>query len=286
MSNTKIIKNTVAGVGMINVDLVFSGLKRLPEAGEELFAGDFSVRLGGGVPSSLYAAKRFGADIKFAGYLGESFFSDFILKELAAKEIPFINLMKGAGSGINVTAVMPVGNERTFVTRSEPCNADSEAVYAALSGSAVVIAERGKYLDVYRELKKEGSVIVGDFGYDENMNIREYRDTLEVLDYYFPNEREAKLLTLAESAEEALKRLSDIVPYPVITLAERGAMYLKNGVSVTVSAEKATCIDATGAGDAFLGGYSAGIAKGLDPEQCLQQALRAGTHIIRTPGCY
>ena len=285
MSNTGNDK-FIAAIGKINVDLVFGGLKRLPNTGEELYSESFDVLLGGGAPASLYAAAAFGAKIRYAGYLGRSFFAPFIEKELAAKGIPFENVYTGTGSGINVTCVMPVSGERSFVTYSDESAADEKRVYEALKGASVVIAEYAKYLSVYRRLKKEGALIAGDFGFDENMDINAYAETLKLLDYYFPNEKEACLMTGKSTAAEALDELGKYVPCPVVTLASEGAMYIENGKKVTVPAPKGDCIDATGAGDAFMGGFLYALCEGKILSECVRYALIAGTATVGVKGCY
>lgn len=285
MSNTGNDK-IIAAIGKINVDLVFGGLRRLPESGEEIYSESFDVLLGGGAPATLYAAAAFGAEVRYAGYLGKSFFAPFIEKELAAKGIPFENVYSGQGSGVNVTAVMPIADERSFVTYSDESAADETRVYETLKGASVVVAEYGKYLSVYRRLKREGAVIAGDFGFDESMDITAYAETLKTLDYYFPNEKEARLLTGKSSASEALDELIKYVPCPVVTLASEGAMYIENGKKVTVPAPSGDCIDATGAGDAFMGGFLYALAEGKKISECVRYALIAGTATVGVKGCY
>lgn len=285
MSNT-VNNKLIAAIGKINVDLVFGGLKRLPDTGEELYSESFDVLLGGGAPASLYAAASLGASVRYVGYLGKSFFAPFVEKELAAKGIPFENVYAGNGSGINVTCVMPVGGERSFVTYSDESVADEDRVYEALKGASVVIAEYGKYLSVYRRLKREGAVVAGDFGFDENMDINAYAETLKAMDYYFPNEKEACLMTGKSNAREALDELAKYVPHPVVTLASEGAMFIENGEKVTLPAPKGDCIDATGAGDAFMGGFLYALNEGKSLAECVRFALAAGTATVGVKGCY
>ena len=46
-------KNFIAGIGCTNVDILYSGIDRLPNEGEEIYAKHFSLQLGGGVPATL-----------------------------------------------------------------------------------------------------------------------------------------------------------------------------------------------------------------------------------------
>ena len=42
----------LASVGVTNVDLMYVGMPRVPQEGEEIFSQDFRVLLGGGAPVS------------------------------------------------------------------------------------------------------------------------------------------------------------------------------------------------------------------------------------------
>ena len=55
MSNT-VNNKLIAAIGKINVDLVFGGLKRLPDTGEELYSESFDVLLGGGNKETIRKA--------------------------------------------------------------------------------------------------------------------------------------------------------------------------------------------------------------------------------------
>ena len=43
----------IAGTGKTNVDILYAGLKRLPQLGEELYSDGFKLCLGGGVPGTM-----------------------------------------------------------------------------------------------------------------------------------------------------------------------------------------------------------------------------------------
>ena len=60
----------VAGVGIVNCDLLYSGLTRLPTEGEELFARGFDLQLGGGVPAVMIHLNRLGVPVQFSTFLG------------------------------------------------------------------------------------------------------------------------------------------------------------------------------------------------------------------------
>ena len=55
----------LASVGVTNVDLMYVGMPRVPQEGEEIFSQDFRVLLGGGTPGTAVNAARLGILILF-----------------------------------------------------------------------------------------------------------------------------------------------------------------------------------------------------------------------------
>ena len=46
-------KNFIAGIGCTNVDILYSGIDRLPNEGEEIYAKHFSLQLAAVFPQRL-----------------------------------------------------------------------------------------------------------------------------------------------------------------------------------------------------------------------------------------
>jgi ribokinase len=91
-------------------------------------------------------------------------------------------------------------------------------------------------------------------------------------DYIVPNETEAAALTgLSVATLADAKRVGDALlakgaKTALITLGERGALFHNRERSVEIPAISAgPVVETTGAGDAFVGGFAAAIARGTDP---------------------
>ena len=67
----------VAGAGTMNVDLLYSGLPRVPGEGEELFSAGFAVRLGGGIPATLLNLRGLNVPVALQTAWGDDIFSRF-----------------------------------------------------------------------------------------------------------------------------------------------------------------------------------------------------------------
>ena len=96
-----------AGAGSINVDLLFEGMPRIPNEGEELFARGFSLQMGGGVPATLLNLSGLGVPVRILTGLGEDMFSEFARRKFDEFGATPYNLAEG-GSGIplNITAAI------------------------------------------------------------------------------------------------------------------------------------------------------------------------------------
>ena len=78
----------IAGAGSTNVDLLYQGMERIPDVGEELYCKDFDLQLGGGLPATLINLSRLGIETKIATELGNDIFSNFAKEKFIEKDIP------------------------------------------------------------------------------------------------------------------------------------------------------------------------------------------------------
>jgi 1D-myo-inositol 3-kinase len=99
--------------------------------------------------------------------------------------------------------------------------------------------------------------------------------SLECIDFLKASKSEAALLDLASLR----KRLTIIV-----TDGPRGCTLLTELSEVQVPAFKADEIDPTGAGDCFLAGFAAGLARGLDPLRSARIGAHCGARAVEYVG--
>ena len=85
----------VGGVGYSNIDLIYSGLDRLPDKGEEIFARGFSMQFGGGIPATMINLSRLGVESRIITFAGHDLFSEFVKKTLNSYPVKTVNLYKG-----------------------------------------------------------------------------------------------------------------------------------------------------------------------------------------------
>ncbi len=280
----------IAGIGSINVDLIFSGLEKLPNEGEEIYSKDFSVELGGGVPAVLINASRLGVPVKMATRLGSDIFSKFASSELSALNIEHINLYNGGNIPVNISCSAVTKSDRTFLSYGETHIYDENEIhraYEVCTGAKIVLMIANKsLLSLYKKLKDEGSILIFDCGWDDNMNLSEYDAFLQLADYYLPNRKEALKITGTDKIEDATEILKKYFEKVIIKLDKDGCFGMEKNEKFIISPDSNTdFVDPTGAGDAFLAGFAYGIFHDRPLKQCISFGNLTGGRSVAGIGC-
>ena len=90
----------VGGVGMVNIDLLYTGVDHIPAAGEEVYARGFGMYLGGGTPGTLVTLGRLGVRSKILTFLGRDMFSSFARREFDAAGAEVVYSPKEPAAGM------------------------------------------------------------------------------------------------------------------------------------------------------------------------------------------
>ena len=282
-------KRFIAGCGGVNVDLIFSGLERIPAEGEELYGKKFSMMLGGGTPGTLVLLSRLGIPVRLQTGLGEDFFSRFAALELEKESMEVCNLCQGTdGIPVNISAVAVTPGDRTFVSFSDGIGKTEETarkIYEASRGAEICMMDTA-YPEVYEQLKREGSRIALDMGWSDTLSLETCAHLLKLADYYTPNRKEALKITGRSTPEEAARVLAEYLETVVIKLDAEGCLIYQNGefrrIPVIPGIE---AVDSTGAGDAFLAGYLYGVYQGCDVAKSVLFGNLTGGMCVTEEGC-
>ena len=243
------------------VDLTFVGLDAVPRPGEERHAADLARSPGGGAITAIGAA-RLGLASALASPLGADPEGDFLRAALAREGVRWTGR---AVARTPVTVVLPAQGERAMATY-DPGTAVTAAELAAGDPRAVVVG-------IPRiPLAPAGARVYAAVG-DADARARLDLDALERADALLVNEREARLLSGREDAEDAARALGEHVACAVVTLGAAGALAAAGGDVVRVPGVRAGAVDTTGAGDLFGAAYVWGDLQDLDLEERLRWAV-------------
>jgi sugar/nucleoside kinase (ribokinase family) len=278
--------NRLVSLGNVIIDIV-AEVPALPERGGDVLASGVALEVGGGF-NLMAAAARQGLDVAYAGALGNGLFGDLARWELRAEGIALL-LPDAPGeqrdTGFDVVLVEP-GGERTFVTavgaeagvtsqrldhvEIRPTDALLISGYGLLHD-----ANRPAILDRLTRLPPETTVCYDPGPLGHTVPDKVIDTVRRRVDWWSCNEREASLATgcvdPAAAATELLARLRR--GNVVVRLGMSGCLVGQRGSAVAhVPGVRVTIVDTTGAGDAHLGAFIAGLAAGRDAEDAAQRA--------------
>jgi sugar/nucleoside kinase (ribokinase family) len=141
-----------------------------------------------------------------------------------------------------------------------------------------------KWIPLLRSLREDGITISADFGWNPEISVNELISIVRYCEFIFPNEHEACAVTRTTNALRALEKLQDWVRVPVVKLGAKGAMLMCDGTVYKQRALPGSIVDATGAGDAFNGGFLHEFLRGSQWGDCLRAGNICGSLSAMAPG--
>lgn len=275
-------------------DMIFYGLPDRPRFGEESKTDSFLVAPGGGLSTTAIAASRLGTTTGIVTRVGAD-----------AETLP--TWAEIVGEGLDTTACefredLPTAltvcvayrTDRMMVTH-EPINRrledllDQPAVQRKLERArhvhlACALRRPGKWMPVLKRLRDRGVTISADFGWNPEISAKQLMSIVRHCEFIFPNEHEAKAITGTTNALRALEKLGEWVRVPVVKLGAKGALLMAEGTVHRQPAVAVPVVDATGAGDAFNGGFLHAFLRGSGWEDCLRAGNICGSLAASRPG--
>ncbi len=279
----------IAGAGATNVDLLYEDMPKIPDVGEEIYTDKFSCQLGGGLPATLINIGRLGIESKIATELGGDMFSAFASEQYKKNNVEPMNIYKGSSIPLNITSAIILKDDRSFITYGkgsiEPDDEAKESFYNMAHGAKICLMQPGGFIEVYKKLKSEGTLMVLDMGWDENMSVEKYSDLLDTADIYTPNRKEALRITGAANENDAADALKKYIDRVIVKVDKDGCIGIDNGERFFVkSVEKFKNKDSTGAGDAFLAGLCYGLFYDYPLKDCIEFGNITGGKAVTAVG--
>lgn len=284
--------------GSTNLDQIGT-VSRLPQPGETVAGGTFSMAAGGKGANQALAARRAGAQVRHVSGVGKDAFADLALDLLKADGVDLsdMKVVDGAtgiamifvdAQGENVIAILPGANGTMT-----PEDAD-KALTGLPTGSIIMLQQEIPQAATERALD-----IAIENGLGTILNTAPFLDTTAALapkaSILIANETEFALLTAGGSGlsgrdidqldtamgDWAQKHRQTVI----VTLGGDGARAVTSeGRRIAVPALPVKPVDTVGAGDTFCGYLAAGLDAGLDLEAAMRRAAVAASLACLKPG--
>jgi ribokinase len=270
-------------VGSLNMDLV-AHAPRLPRAGETLAGDSFLTVPGGKGANQAVAAARLGSAVAMIGCVGDDAYGQQLRSALLVE-------------GIDCQAVTAVAGESTGVALIVVDDSSQNAIVIVAGGNGHVTSG---VVDSFDALLNQADVIIcqlevpmaavghvlqrgHELGKTVILNPAPVSGPLPVewyawIDYLIPNESEAVALTglavdsVASADAAATALLASGVSKVIVTLGAQGALFASRACSQHFPAPHVKPVDTTAAGDTFVGGFAAALAKGKSESDAIRFA--------------
>lgn len=266
----------VSVLGIFVADTAYLA-QRMPQVGETISGSGFSVGPGGKGSNQSVAAARAGAEVTFISKIGKDIFGEMALETYKECGVnPQIVQMDDLPTGAAFIYVNEDNGENAIIVYPGAAGSiSSEDVHAAKD--AII---RSKIFVTQLEQPVPAALTALKIAKDNNVitifnpaPAEKFPDELfSLCDYIIPNETEAAAIVGFElDTIETTRKAGDIllekgVGTAIITLGERGVLCHSASESIHVPAvAPAAVIDTAGAGDAFVGGFSAALSNGQSP---------------------
>jgi ribokinase len=267
--------------GEFYLDLVFYDLPDLPRLGEEVRTRCFAELPGGGLATTALVAAGLGTSTAVVTRVGDDARLSPAWQNLANSKVNVEACEFSSRFPTARTVCAAYKGDRMMITH-DPINDKLEKLLnqpqvrrqlrnAQHLHLACALWPSRTWISIIRQLRREGLTVSADVGWNPKMFASsDLQRVLGELDFTFPNEIEARAMTSERSAEKALKKLAKWVRTPVVKLGAAGSIAIQNGKLVMAKSIRVRSIDATGAGDAFNGGFLHGHLAGWSLENCLR----------------
>ncbi len=293
-------------IGDVNPDILVIDDDVVPEFGQvEKYVGTIRLTVGGSSAITACGAARLGLRVAHGGIVGDDILGHAIVEALHQRGVDTSTISVDAAIPTGATVHLGTGENRAMLTatgtidclRAEDVPRDIlphiRHIHAGSTGIQPKL--RPGLPDLFREARAAGVTSSFDSNWDPDRRWDGIDAMLAAADIFFPNEREAALITgvsdplgaaraLAERAQSAGR---DEVAAPLtvaLKMGAEGALAVRGEEALRLPADRAQVVDATGAGDGFDAGFLYGFLDGRPLRECLAMAVACGTLSTRAVG--
>lgn len=271
-------------IGSINMDLVMR-TPRLPNAGETLVGGTFSIVPGGKGANQAAAASRLGNQVRMIGAVGEDEFGTSALENLRRQGVSASDIRKvpSISTGVAMILVDEAGENTIVVASGANHCVEPELIAASSLDWADVIVLQCEIplhtvASTVHQARERGKIVI----LNAAPAVPDLPAEALQVDYLIVNEQEAIALTgvIIGRPDDALLAAADLcqrgAKHAIVTLGADGCTFQAPSGNGHIPAPKIEAVDTTAAGDAFVGALASAIGRGMALPEVLRYANSAG----------
>ncbi len=286
--------------GILFADISSGPLSHVPLEGEFVTTEKIDLRLGGHAAQVSVGLARLGVPVTTSGCVGDDSLSEFILSALAKQGIDTANIQRSPGRCPGTTMRFDVRDQDRRLICTTGANDDfvlTDGLFERLR-----LAPRNKrkvfYLGGFfmlRGLENERTVeffkTAREYGWTTMVDValngqRPYWDLIEPLlphiDIFMPNEHEGEKISHDRDPYDQAMAFRDAgAQAVVITQGANGILYCGEKEQFRTGVFATSCVNGSGAGNAFSAGMIAAILEGLEPREMIRWGAAMGASAVR-----
>lgn len=288
----------VTCIGILVADLIGGPLVEYPSKGKLVSVENMGLYNGGCATNSGITLARLGIKTQVFGMVGSDGLGDFLINFLKKEGINTQGIKRSTTKNTSATMViLNESGERSFI---HYIGANGEFgidhINFELLGNTRIAHIAGSYLmskfdghetaQTLKTLKKMGVMTSLDTAWDSTGKwISIIEECLPYIDIFIPSLDEAQMISGKEKPEDIAKFfLSYGIKTLVLKMGEMGSFAQDSKDRIVMPPFKVNVKDTTGAGDAFVGGFLAGVVRGLDLKESLRLGNAAGALCVMSFG--
>ncbi|OOF55267.1 ribokinase [Rodentibacter genomosp. 2] len=285
----------IAVIGSNMVDLI-TYIDDMPKMGETLEAPNFRMGCGGKGANQAIAAAKLGANVMMVTKVGDDAFAENTIRNFQQYGVntDYVEKVSGVSSGVAPIFVDKSSQNRILIIKGANAHLKPSDI-----DNAKERLKNCKLFILQLEIPLETVYYTIDFANENNipviLNPAPASKALDInyackCDFFMPNETELEILTglPVETMEQIRKAantlLSKGLKNLIVTLGEKGSVWLQGSEFTYIEPYKVNAVDTSGAGDAFIGCFAYYYVKSQDIVESMKMASLFSAYSVTGQG--
>ena len=275
-------------IGSVSIDNV-TYTNTLPVPGMTVYGESFLSNIGGKGANQACAIKFLGGDVEFYGSIGDDDNGKTVQNFLKSVDLRAFLKISDQSTGIaNIIIESKTAENRIVIVPGANMDLNKEDIDKVdFQGKDFLLLQLENKVDavVYamKKAKEAGlTVILNPAPYHE-IPVEAY----SLIDFFIPNEHELEQFTSdveGNYASRAKHLVAQGIKRVIVTLGEKGSLYVDKSTIFYVDPHKVNAIDTTGAGDSFCGAFVTALSEDKTIKEAMKFASKASSITVTRKG--
>lgn len=292
-------KFDVVCCGLSVVDVFGKPIDTIPEKGKLAIFDTLEMHTGGCAVNTANALGKMGISTAVISKTGADNFRDFLIKDMRSNNVNTDGIVADENVSTSFTFVMvPSDGQRRFLhTPAANASFSYDDIDFDIVASAKILHIAGTFLmetfdgeqtgRALEKAKSMGLITAIDTAFNNRLSDwdAKMKPCYPHIDYFLPSIEEAEKLSGMQDPPQMARYFKDRGCKVVgIKIGSRGSYVLSENEEFEMGIYDTDVVDTSGAGDAFVAGFLAGVSKGWELQQCARFGTAVAAFCVQSIG--